>query len=88
MAFRTDDPSVTIENPTPKEKAPMSYSKQDEQDRVQARIDHDRMKEEQRPKNSRDARLDAIERAKRGDNAGKGSDEARANMINRMKEQA
>jgi len=83
MAFRTDDPSITID---PKEAAPMPT--QDEKDRVQARIDHDAAKEAQRPKTSKDARLDAIERAKRGDNAGQGASESRAKMIDRMKEQA
>ncbi|WP_139839343.1 hypothetical protein [Halomonas sp. CSM-2] len=60
----------------------------DEQERAQARIDHDRIKDAQRPKTSRDVRQDTIARAKRGDEVGKGADEARANMINRMKEQA
>lgn len=85
MPFRVDDPSVTIDTSTPKETTPMTYSKQDEQDRVQARIDHDTAMQAQRPKTSKDARLDAIERAKRGDGVGDGSKDARAKMIDRMK---
>lgn len=87
MPFRTDDPSVTIDKPATKESSTMK-TRTDEQERAQARIDHDRIKDAQRPKTSRDARQDTIARAKRGDEVGKGADEARANMINRMKEQA
>ncbi|WP_156963048.1 hypothetical protein [Halomonas alkaliantarctica] len=60
--------------------------KSDAQQRVQAQIDIDRLKAAERPKNSRDARHDAIEKAKRGDNAGTGAKEARAKMINRIQE--
>lgn len=91
MVFRTDDPTVNIDTqapaakPKPKESSTM---KNDAQQRAQAQIDIDRLKAAERPKNSRDARLDAIEKAKRGDNAGTGAKEARAKMINRIQEQA
>ena len=88
-AFRTDDPSDTIN--TPKEDQAMT----DNQARADAKRDHLAIKEAEmdhreamKPRTSRDARLDAIARDKRGDNAGTGSKDARQQMIDRMKENA
>ncbi|KXS37474.1 MAG: hypothetical protein AWU55_2350 [Halomonadaceae bacterium T82-2] len=81
MAFRTDDPTLRIEQPQPKEDSMTTEA----QERTQARIDHDQWLESQRPKTSRDVRADKIERDARGDNAGQGASDARQQMIDRMK---
>lgn len=98
MAFRTDDPSISIDDLTPKPTAvakppPIQASKpkesstmnKDAKDRAQARIDIDRLKAAERPKNSRDSRQDMIGRLTERPEKEASQQDARQKMAARMR---
>lgn len=100
MAFRTDDPTVTINDSTPKPTLAMkpaptptpaakpkesSTMNKDAKDRAQARIDIDRLKAAERPKNNRDTRQDMIDRLTERPEKATNQQDARQKMAARMR---